>query len=288
MTRSTIRPNMVITVLCGTLTSMVVIGFARLAYGIILPSMRADLGLTYQQAGILGTITALCYVCFVLSGGLAAARWGARASVLFGMSIVVLGFAGLTLASSFWLIALLMGLLGFGTAFAFAPMVTLLATWFPEKRGLVIGYMSSGVGIGTLSAGLLVPALLDLFGDQGWRASWGLFGAVALSATLLIALFVRNPPQAASGVSGKLSAAEKWRVYRNPRVLIVASTYGIIGLGYIVQTIFMVSFMVESGHGEVVAGRLRAMSWRSPPPWWWAPWPCRCSPRRCRCSSSTS
>lgn len=260
MTRSTIRPNMVITVLCGTLTSMVVIGFARLAYGIILPSMRADLGLSYQQAGILGTITALCYVCFVLSGGLAAARWGARASVLFGLGIVVLGFAGLTLASSFWLIALLMGLLGFGTAFAFAPMVTLLATWFPEKRGLVIGYMSSGVGIGTLSAGLLVPALLDLFGDQGWRASWGLFGVVALSATLLIALFVRNPPQAASGVSGKLSAAEKWRVYRNPRVLIVASTYGIIGLGYIVQTIFMVSFMVESGHGEVVAGRLMAMS----------------------------
>lgn len=260
MTRSTIRPNMVITVLCGTLTSMVVIGFARLAYGIILPSRRADLGLSYQQAGILGTITALCYVCFVLSGGLAAARWGARASVLFGLGIVVLGFAGLTLASSFWLIALLMGLLGFGTAFAFAPMVTLLATWFPEKRGLVIGYMSSGVGIGTLSAGLLVPALLDLFGDQGWRASWGLFGAVALSATLLIALFVRNPPQAASGVSGKLSAAEKWRVYRNPRVLIVASTYGIIGLGYIAQTIFMVSFMVESGHGEVVAGRLMAMS----------------------------
>lgn len=76
MTRSTIRPNMVVTVLCGTLTSMVVIGFARLAYGIILPSMRADLGLSYQQAGILGTITALCYVCFVLSGGLAAARWG--------------------------------------------------------------------------------------------------------------------------------------------------------------------------------------------------------------------
>src|SRR5690606_39436239 len=83
---------------------------------------------------------------------------------------------------------------------------------------------------------------------------------VALSATLLIALFVRNPPQAASGVSGKLSAAEKWRVYRNPRVVIVSRTYGLIGLGYIVQTIFMVRFMVESGHGEVVAGRLVAMS----------------------------
>ena len=79
---------MVITVLCGTLTSLVVIGFARLAYGVILPSMREDLGLSYQQAGILSTVTALCYVCFVLAGGLAAARWGARASILFGMLTV--------------------------------------------------------------------------------------------------------------------------------------------------------------------------------------------------------
>src|SRR5690606_30607195 len=145
MSRSTIRPNMVLTVLCGTLTSLVVIAFGRLAYGVILPAMRADLGLSYQQAGILSTVTALCYVCFVLAGGLAAIRWGARASILFGMSIVALGFCGLAVVSQFWFVAILMGLLGFGTAFAFAPMVSLLATWYPQQRGLVIGCMSSGV-----------------------------------------------------------------------------------------------------------------------------------------------
>src|SRR5690606_15690911 len=128
MSQNANRPNMALTVLCGTLTSLVVIGFARLAYGIILPSMRADLGFTYQQAGILSTVTALCYVCFVLAGGLAAARWGAKASVLFGMLTVAAGFAGLTVASHYWLVMGLMGLLGFGTAFAFAPMVSLLAT----------------------------------------------------------------------------------------------------------------------------------------------------------------
>ena len=39
----------------------------------------------------------------------------------------------------------------------------------------------------------------------------------------------------------------------------MASTYGIIGLGYIVQTVFMVSFMVESGYSEAIAGRYVAM-----------------------------
>lgn len=260
MSRSTPRPNMALTVLCGTLTSLVVIGFARLAYGVILPSMRLDLGLSYQQAGVLSTITALCYVCFVLAGGLAAARWGPRASILFGMLTVVAGFAGLVFADAFWLIAILMGLLGFGTAFAFAPMVSLLATWFPEKRGLVIGFMTSGVGMGILVSGLLVPFLFTVFGEQGWRVSWGIFAGVALAVAIMIGLFVRNPPQAGASAAGQPRPEEKWLIYRNPRVLIVACTYGIIGLGYIVQTVFMVSFMVESGYSASIAGRYVAMS----------------------------
>ncbi|MFZ2289734.1 MAG: YbfB/YjiJ family MFS transporter [Halopseudomonas yangmingensis] len=267
------RPNRVITVLCGTLTSLVVIGLARLAYGIILPSMRADLGLSYQQAGLLSTVTALCYVSFVLAGGLAAARWGARASVLFGLLTVALGFVGLALAGNFWLITLLMGLLGFGTAFAFAPMVSLLAGWYPEQRGLVIGCMTSGVGIGILASGLLVPALIEQFAALGWRVSWGVFAAAALCVAAMVALFVQNPPQAPASAAGELPSAQKWLIYRNPRVLIVATTYGIIGMGYIIQTVFMVSFMVESGHSAAVAGRYMAMmglmSIAAGPLWGW-------------------
>jgi predicted MFS family arabinose efflux permease len=273
MSHGTNRPNMVITVLCGTLTSLVVIGFARLAYGVILPSMRADLGLSYQQAGILSTVTALCYVCFVLAGGLAAARWGAKASIMFGMLTVTAGFLGLTVAANFWLVMLLMGVLGFGTAFAFAPMVSLLATWFPEKRGLVIGCMTSGVGIGVLASGVLVPSLLDAFGDQGWRVSWGAFAGAALLVSVMIGMFVRNPPRATATAAGGLPSDEKWRIYRNPRVLIVATTYGIIGLGYIIQTVFMISFMVESGHSASTAGRYMAMmglmSIAAGPLWGW-------------------
>lgn len=260
MSQTMNRPNMVITVLCGTLTSLVVIGLARLAYGVILPSMRIDLGFSYQQAGLLSTVTALSYVCFVLAGGLAASRWGAKASILFGMLTVVVGFTGLIVATNFWLIAILMGLLGIGAAFSFAPMVSLLAAWFPDHRGLVIGCMSSGVGLGILVTGLLVPFLFTSFGEQGWRVSWGVFAGIALIVATIIAFFVKNPPQTTASADGQLPSDEKWLIYRNPRVLIVATTYGIIGLGYIVQTVFMVSFMVENGYSESIAGRFVAMS----------------------------
>ena len=273
MHSSTARPNMLITVLCAMLSALVVIGFGRLAYGVILPSMRTDLDLSYQQAGMLSTVTALSYVCFVLAGGLAAARWGTKASIIFGMLSVLTGFSGLIWASHFWLLVLWMGLLGFGSAFVFAPMVSLLAAWFPERRGLAIGGMSSGVGISTLLTGMLVPYLLTQFGDQGWRISWGLFALIALLVTVLIALFIRNPPQATPSMSSKLSAEEKQRIYRNPRVLIVACAYGAVGLGYIVQTVFMVSYMVESGHSPAVAGRYVALmgllSIGASPVWGW-------------------
>jgi len=273
MSPTTKRPNLLIMVICGLLTSLVVIAFARMAYGVILPSMRADLGLSYQQAGILGTVTALGYVLFVLAGGVAAARFGARPTIVFGLMTVALGFAGLTLASHYWLLLALMALLGLGTAFSFAPMVSLLATWYPEKRGLVIGLMTSGVGMGVLVVGALVPLMTHLFGENGWRVSWGIFCAVAVVVSVLITLFVKDPPRLATDLPESRPSDEKWLIYRNHRVLIVATVYGIIGVTIIVQSIFMISFMVEEGHEEATAGVFMAMmgllSIAAGPLWGW-------------------
>ncbi|MFC4257829.1 MFS transporter [Marinobacter lacisalsi] len=267
------RPNLLIMVTCGLLTSLVVIAFARMAYGLILPPMRADLGLSYQQAGVLGTITALGYLGFVLAGGIAAARFGARLTIVFGLVTVAVGFAGLTMASDFWLLLALMALLGFGTAFSFAPMVSLLATWYPEKRGLVIGLMTSGVGLGMLLVGALVPWMTRLFGDDGWRVSWGIFCAVALVVAVLITVFAKDPPRLATGSAEKPPSDDKWLIYRNGRVVTVATVYGIIGVTYIVQAIFMVSFMVEEGHSEATAGAFMALmgllSIAAGPLWGW-------------------
>lgn len=272
MSPTTERPNLLIMVTCGLLTSLVVIAFARMAYGVILPPMRADLGLSYQQAGVLGTITALGYLLFVLAGGVAAARFGAKPTIVFGLISVALGFAGLTVASHYWLLLGLMALLGFGTAFSFAPMVSLLATWYPEKRGLVIGLMTSGVGMGMLLVGALVPAMTSLFGDNGWRASWGVFCAVAVVVAVLITVFAKDPPRLATS-SESPPSDDKWLIYRNHRVVTVAAVYGIIGVTYIVQAIFMISFMVEEGHAESTAGAFMAMmglmSIAAGPLWGW-------------------
>ncbi|HRO58075.1 MAG TPA: MFS transporter [Burkholderiaceae bacterium] len=244
----------------ATLTAMVVIVFARLAYGLILPSMRAELGLSYHAAGNLGTITALGYLLFILPGGVAATRWGARNTVVGGLLLVTLGFVGLALADAHLLIAGLMFALGVGTAYCFAPMLSLLVTWYPERRGLMIGGMTSGIGAGLFLIGLVVPRLIEMFGAVGWRVSWGLFGAIAAAVTVLVALGASDPPGAAHTRQQTLPAAERRRIYGNPRLLTIAIVYGIIGMSYIVQAIFMISFAESSGVASTTAGSLLSMS----------------------------
>lgn len=254
------RPNTLALILSSMMTALVVIVFARLAYGLLLPSMRAELGLSYQQAGNLGTVNALGYFLFILPGGMAAARWGARRAVLAGLLLVTAGFVGLTMAHATWLIAVLMLALGVGTAFCFAPMLSLVATWFPRRRGMMIGFMTAGIGAGLFLAGLFVPWLIDVLGNSGWRAGWGLFAMIAAGTLVLVLLGVSDPPMAAGATDSPASRAEQWQIYRNPRLIMIGMAYGVLGMSYIVQAVFMVSYAESSGIARTTAGGLFAMS----------------------------
>lgn len=250
------HPPPALMIASGMLVTLVAVAFGRLAYGLILPFMRASLGLSYQQAGNLGTASALGYLCFVMLAGMLAARRGARFAILLGMLLTTAGFAGLAAGGSYAWLAACMLLLGFGTAFSFTPVISLLATWFPRRRGAVIGVVNSGIGVGMLCAGALVPWLNAAHATNGWRLTWGVFGLASLLALAASAAFLFNPPPLAKPSDAAAPAAP---VHRNPHVLTVGMLYGVVGLTYIAQSVFMVSFALSSGVPATVAGRLAAM-----------------------------
>jgi MFS family permease len=245
-------------IVTSMLVTLVVVVLARLAYGLILPFMREDLGLSYQQAGNLGTISALGYLCLVMLAGIYAARWGGRSAVLVGLLLTTVGFIGLSLASHYLLLTVFMILLGFGTAFGYTPVISLIASWFPERRGAVIGMANSGVGIGILGTGILVPYLNAAYGENGWRSTWGVFAAISALAIAAAFLFLRNPPNLANPGGGIPAPVDKSSVYRNRHVIIVGLLYGVIGITYIAQAIFMYSFALDAGIPALTAGRLAA------------------------------
>ena len=251
----------VLMIASGVLVTLVTVALARLSFGLILPPMRQSLNLSYEQAGHLGTATALGYLCLVMVAGALAARYGGRLAILLGLVCVILGFAGLSMASEYKQLLALMTLLGIGTAFAYTPLISLIGTWFPARRGLVIGLLNSGVGTGMMSAGWIVPYLAQLDVDHGWRWVWMLFAGVAIGALLASLAFVRDPPRPARSPRALTTAerrSARMAVFRNPYVVIVGIIYGIVGMTYIVQAIFMYSYALAAGIDPDVAGGLAA------------------------------
>src|SRR5699024_5943930 len=117
------RPPFALMVATGAACTVVILVFARLCYGLVLPAMREGLGLSYVQAANLSTATALGYLLFVMVAGVFAARYGGKQAVLIGLLLVTGGFIGLTQARDYTTLLVLMVLLGTGTAFGYTPLI---------------------------------------------------------------------------------------------------------------------------------------------------------------------
>ena len=251
-------PSLALMIITGMLCTIVLVVFARLAYGLVLPAMRQGLGLSYSAAANLGTVTALGYLSLVMVAGMFAARWGARLAIILGLCSAAIGFFGLSFASDYWVLMVMMVLLGFGTAFGYTPLISLLGSWFPKRRGAVIGFANGGVGLGMLIAGTLVPYLTAADPADGWRTVWTLFGGSALLVVLVAAVVLRDPPQARPHDPATQPPLPRVRaaVYTNPHVVTVGLVYGVVGMTYIVQSIFMFSFALASDIPALTAGKM--------------------------------
>ncbi|MEX2334733.1 MAG: MFS transporter [Pseudohongiella sp.] len=270
MSDSVKRPSVLLLVPISMLCTLVAVVFGRLAYGLVLPVMRETLGMSYSQAANLGTLTALGYLVLLLYAGVFAGRHGGKKSILLGLSLGAIGFAGLSQFSAYPLLMLCMTLMGFGTAFTFTPLISLLGAWYPERRGMVIGFAGSGVGTGILLAGALVPIITQSGDEASWRMIWASFAGIAVFVIVLVMVFLRDPPQYDEPVSMRQGLAI---AYQNPHVVRMALIYGVVGVTYIVQTLFMYSFALDAGVAPPVAGRLVAVmgfvSIFSGPVWGW-------------------
>ena len=82
----------------GLLTTIGTHGFGRMAYTLILPSMKDGLHFSYAQLGLLGTGNFIGYLSLAIIGGFLASRFGSRvvitlALVLMGLTMILTGLA---------------------------------------------------------------------------------------------------------------------------------------------------------------------------------------------------
>ncbi len=127
-------------------------------------------------------------------------RFGARQVVAAGSILLAIGLLLCSQVTSAWELYLYFGVvasLGFAAG-GVVPHVVVVSDWFPSRRGLVLGIVYGGAGVGTL---VLSPFSQWLISLWSWPRVFQLLAAIALVIILPLVLKTYRPSPQTSGES---------------------------------------------------------------------------------------
>lgn len=230
--------------------------FYRSANAVIAPDLRADLGLTAAQLGLMTSLFFAAFAAVQLPLGVGLDSVGPRWVTPALMLIAVAGslvFAG---ATHFAGLALGRALIGVGMAGVLMGALKVFGQWFPARRYAT----ASGLVVGLGSTGALVAAtpLAWLNANYGWRSVFVLgAGAIALVAAA-IAVGTRNTPPGATWPGRARDAGTLGDVFRDRRFQRVAALAFFTNGGLLaVQGLWMGPYLADvAGLNDVTAGNV--------------------------------
>ena len=124
-------------------------------------------------------------------------RFSPQRVFVVGSLILGGGLALCSLIRSPWQFYLFFGVLaamGVGSI-GWIPNATIIQQWFKERRGLAMGIISSGVGIGIL---ICLPAIQHLINWVGWRTTYRIMACFIPFMVIFVGfLFLKKPPKTA-------------------------------------------------------------------------------------------
>jgi MFS family permease len=252
----------------GVLVLFSCLGLARFSFGVLLPPMSEALGLTYSQRGALGTGYFIGYLVTVLAAPKAAARFGYRATITFGLALIAATLGALGATGGFATALVLYSITGVGSGAANIPLMALISFWFaPSVRGTATGLVIGGNGLGIIFSGLLVPVVADVAGASGWRWAWIMLAAVSGLVAILAGVLLRDDPNAKGlamiGNQGRSkpppSSAQGFSGREKGVLTHLGAIYFLFGATYMVYGTFVVTTMIEElGMDAGAAGRFWA------------------------------
>lgn len=163
--------------------------FDVMLFALVLPAIRADLGLTSAQGGYLGSVMLVAAAGGGVAFGRIADRFGRTRAlmlsvVLYSVFTFLCGFAH-TLAQ----FTVFRIFLGIGMGGVWSSGAALVSEWWPaEHRGKALGIMQSGWAIG-YAAAVLVNGFVQP--RYGWRAVF-FIGILPALFTLWVQRFVKE------------------------------------------------------------------------------------------------
>lgn len=140
-------------------------------------------------------------------------RYGPRIAVFCGGVLIGLGTFLSSWINSVWQLYLFYGLImGMGMGASYVPVMGVVSRWFWKRRGLALGIVVAGIGLGTL---LMSPLSQFLISQFGWRNSYQIIGVVDWVIILFAAgLMVGDPEKKGKLPYGQIPGDEDFAADR--------------------------------------------------------------------------
>ncbi|MFC1992932.1 MFS transporter [Chloroflexota bacterium] len=177
--------------LCCTIITMIN-GGCFFTFSVFFKPVALDLGWSRGEFASAYTAMLLAYAPSAFFAGKFADRHGPRGVLLLAGLLIGLGFIGCSRADNLLFMALCYATVGLGLGATLALPTATIQRWFVKWRGLMVGVVVAGIGIG----GLLFAPLADyLITCYSWQTAYLLMGAIYGGTIIISALFIVREPK---------------------------------------------------------------------------------------------
>jgi MFS transporter, CP family, cyanate transporter len=222
----------------------------------VIPLIRADLGMTETQVGILTGLPAVLFACTAVIGSLLIARFGALNTLIAGLLATAAGSALRGAAPDIWLLYGATIVTGFGVAIMQPSLPPLVREWVPHRIGFGTAVFTNGLLVGEiLPVALTIPLVLPWL-DNSWRESFVLWAApVALIALVILLLAPRRAaPQQQKALQ------RWWPDWSDPLIWRLGIALGSVNAMYFTANAFLPDYLHDIGRADLVSAALTALN----------------------------
>lgn len=209
------------------------------AWSVFTPALNEAGWSKLQTQAVFAIELAMFAVVMVFAGRLLA-RLGPRTLALMGGVTLGAGYvlAGLLGATSFWVVAVCIGLIGgAGIGLAYVVPIAVGMRWFPDRKGMITGLAVAGFGFGAMGWVKLADNWGGLIERVGLGGTFVTYGLVFAGLIGVGSLWMRMPPKgwvpegyaataAVSGHKGRenFTASE---MLRTPQFYLIFMTFAV-------------------------------------------------------------
>jgi len=211
----------------------------------LLPELTDQYGLSKAGAGLLAAAYPAGTFAGGLPGGLLAARWGVKPTVLLGLALMVVSSIGFAFANSVVMLDIARFVQGIGGAASWAGAMAWIAAAAPrDQRGQMIG-----TAMGAAIAGALLGPVIGVLADAlGFEV---VFCAVGVIGVGLMAWTARTP---AAKPEGDGSLRGLWRALANHDIRLSLALITVPGLLFGTAGVLVPLRMDALGAGAAAIG----------------------------------